>query len=71
LTSYKWLRYAACMAAAKKKKVVKLGRPAPLTEQIVFRVSKASIKRLRAYQAQHELETRADALRAALRSVGI
>jgi hypothetical protein len=56
-----------------KKKPAKpaAGRPGALTEQIVFRISKASAKRLRVYQLANEHDTRADALRAAMKQVGL
>jgi hypothetical protein len=55
----------------KKPPAATPGRPGALTEQIVFRISKASAKRLRAYQLAHQHDTRADALRAAMKQVGL
>lgn len=48
-----------------------VGRPGALTEQLMFRVSKATAGRLAKYQRANGHETRADALRAALRQVGL
>lgn len=47
------------------------GRQGALTEQMVLRISKATSKRIRSYQREHQYETRADAVRAALREVGL
>lgn len=47
------------------------GRPGALTEKIGLSVSKATMKRLAAYQREHGIESRADAVRAALRQVGL
>lgn len=47
------------------------GRPGALTEKIGLSVSKATMKRLAAYQREHGIESRADAVRAALREVGL
>jgi hypothetical protein len=59
------------MTAKKKASLLPTGRPGALTEQVVFRVSKATAKRLDHFQREKGLETRADALRAALRQVGL
>lgn len=48
-----------------------IGRPGALTEQVLFRMSKATAKRLTIYQHKNGHETRADALRAVLRTAGI
>lgn len=62
---------AKAKTAAAAPPVPLVGRPGALTEQVVFRISKATAKRLSQYQREHAHETRADALRAALRQVGL